>query len=91
MRFRWFRMTKMLNVNIDTSGIDATEAKEWVNELANVYADMQISDVNVSGNKISFKAGFSGMDDTEPDDVKMKIEEYLTMNETFQAKSINVR
>jgi len=84
-------MTKMLNVNIDTSGIDASEAKEWVNELANVYADMQISDVNVSGNKISFKAGFSGMDDTEPDDIKMKIEEYLTMNETFHAKSINVR
>jgi hypothetical protein len=52
---------------------------------------MQISDVNVSGNKISFKAGFSGMEDTEPDDIKMKIEEYLTMNESFQAKSINVR
>lgn len=84
-------MTKMLNVNIETAGIDANEAKEWVNELANVYADMQVSDVNVSGNKISFKAGFSGMDDTEPDDIKMKLEEYLVMNETFQAKSINVR
>lgn len=84
-------MTKMLSVNIDTSGVDQTEAKDWVNELANVYADMQISDVNVSGNKISFKAGFSGMEDTEPDDVKMKIEEYLTMNEAFQAKNINVR
>ena len=84
-------MTKMLNVNIDTSGIDANEAKEWVNELANVYADMQISDVNVSGNKISFKAGFSGMDDTEPDDIKMKIEEYLTMNEAFQVKDLSVR
>jgi hypothetical protein len=81
----------MLSVNIDTSGIDATEAKEWVNELANVYADMEISDVNVSGNKISFKAGFSGMDDTEPEDIKMKLDEYLTMNETFKAKSINVR
>jgi hypothetical protein len=81
----------MLTVNIDTNGIDANEAKEWVNELANVYADMQISDVNVSGNKISFKAGFSGMDDTEPDDIKMKIEEYLTMNESFHAKSINVK
>jgi hypothetical protein len=81
----------MLSVNIDTSGIDANEAKEWVNELANVYADMQISDVNVSGNKISFKAGFSGMEDTEPDDIKMRMEEYLTMNESFQAKSINVR
>jgi hypothetical protein len=84
-------MTKMLSVNIDTSGIDANEAKEWVNELANVYADMQISDVNVSGNKISFKAGFSGMEDTEPDDIKMRMEEYLTMNESFKAKSINVR
>jgi len=84
-------MTKMLSVNIDTSGIDSGEAKEWVNELANVYADMEISDVNVSGNKISFKAGFSGMDDTGPDDIKMRMEEYLTMNEAFHAKSINVR
>jgi hypothetical protein len=84
-------MTKMLSVNIDTSGVDANEAKEWVNELANVYADMQISDVNVSGNKISFKAGFSGMEDTEPDDIKMGMEEYLTMNESFKANSINVR
>ena len=83
-------MTKMLSVNIDTSGVDQAEAKEWVNELANVYADMQISDINVSGNTISFKAGFSGMDDTEPDDVKMKIDEYLTMNEAFQAKNINI-
>lgn len=84
-------MTKMLNVNIDTSGVDSNEAKEWVSELANVYADMQISDVNVSGNKISFKAGFSGMEDTEPDDIKMKIDEYLTMNEAFQAKNINIQ
>lgn len=83
-------MTKMLSVNIDTSGVDSAEAKEWVSELANVYADMQISDVNVSGNKISFKAGFSGMDDTQPDDIKMKIDEYLTMNEAFQAKNINI-
>lgn len=84
-------MTKMLNVNIDTSGVDANEAKEWANELANVYADMQIDDVNVSGSKVSFKAGLQGMDDTEPDDIKTKIEEYLTMNEAFEAKSINVK
>ena len=84
-------MTKMLGVNIDTSGVDSAEAQEWVNELANVYADMEIEDVNVSGNKISFKAGFSGMDDTEPDDIKMKLEEYLTMNEAFQVKDLSVR
>ena len=84
-------MTKMLTVNIDTSGVDQNEAPEWVNEMANVYADMEIEDVKVSGNKISFKAGFSGMDDTDPDDVKMKVDEYLTMNEAFQANSVNVK
>ena len=83
-------MTKMLNVNIDTNGIDTQEAKDWVTELSNVYADMEIEDVNVSGNKISFKAGSSGMDDTEPDDIKMKIQEYLSMNEAFEAKNISV-
>jgi hypothetical protein len=81
----------MLNVNIDTSGVDANEAKEWVNELANVYADMQVDDINVSGSKVSFKAGLQGMDDTPAEDIKTKIEEYLTMNEAFQAKSIDVR
>ena len=40
--------------------------------------------------RISFKAGFQGMDDTEPDDIKNKLQEYLTMNEAFQANSINV-
>jgi hypothetical protein len=84
-------MTKMLTVNIDTSGVDQNEGTEWVNEMANVYADMEIEDVKVSGNKISFKAGFSGMDDTDPDDVKMKVEEYLTMNEAFQANNVNVK
>jgi hypothetical protein len=73
-------------VNIDTSGVDQNEATEWVNEMANVYADMEIENVEVSGNKISFQAGFSGMEDTDPDDIKMKIEEYLTMNEAFQVK-----
>ncbi len=84
-------MTKMLTVNIETGGVNENEAKEWVNELTNVYADMEIEDVNVSGNKISFKAGFSGMDDVEPDDVKMKIDEYLTMNEAFEAKSVSIK
>lgn len=80
----------MLNVNIDTEGIDSQEAKDWVTELTNVYADMEVDNVNVSGNKISFKAGLSGMDDTDPDDIKMKIEEYVSMNEAFQAKNISV-
>ena len=83
-------MTKMFNVNIDAEGFDTNEAQEWVNELANVYADMEVSDVNISGNKISFKAGFSGMDDTTEDDIRMKLDEYMTMHELFQAKNISV-
>ncbi|MGA7367744.1 MAG: hypothetical protein WBX01_01345 [Nitrososphaeraceae archaeon] len=84
-------MTKMLTVNIETGGVNENEAKEWVTELTNVYADMEIEAVNVSSNKISFKAGFSGMEDTGPDDVKMKIDEYLTMNEAFEAKSVSIQ
>ncbi|MFZ0555189.1 MAG: hypothetical protein WBL68_09365 [Nitrososphaeraceae archaeon] len=83
-------MTKMLTVNIETGGVNENEAKEWVTELTNVYADMEIEDVNVSGNKISFKAGLSGMEDTEPEDLKMKVDEYLQMNEAFEAKSVSI-
>ena len=83
-------MTKIYNVNIVAEGFDKNEAQEWVNEMGNVYADMEVSDVNVSGNKISFKAGFSGMDDTTEDDIRMKLDEYLTMHELFQPKNVSV-
>jgi hypothetical protein len=80
----------MCKVAIETNGLNQDEGKAWVDELANIYADMEIENVNVSGNKISFDAGFSGMDDTAPDDIKMRLDEYLTMNEAFETKSINV-
>ncbi|MGI0045966.1 MAG: hypothetical protein ACREBB_02075 [Nitrosotalea sp.] len=82
-------MTKMISVNIETPRLEKLQAKEWVDELTNVYADMEIKDINISENKISFKVGFSGMDDTESDDIKMKIEEYLSMNEMIEARSIS--
>jgi hypothetical protein len=84
-------MTKMCNVTIDTNGINQEEASAWAQELANVYADMEIDNIKVSGNKISFAAGFSGMDDTPPEDIKMRLDEYLTMNEAFQTKSVSVQ
>lgn len=80
----------MCKVAIETNGLNQEEGKAWVDELGNIYADMEIENVSVSGNKISFDAGFSGMDDTQPDDIKMRLDEYLTMNEAFQTKSINV-
>ena len=81
----------MLNVTIDTNGINQEEASAWAQELANVYADMEIDNIKVSGNKISFTAGFSGMDDTQPEDIKTRLDEYLTMNEAFQTKSVSVQ
>jgi hypothetical protein len=80
----------MCKVAIETNGVNQEEGKAWVDELGNIYADMEIENVSVSGNKISFDAGFSGMEDTQPDDIKMRLDEYLTMNEAFQTKSINV-
>lgn len=84
-------MTKMLNVTIDTNGINQEEASAWAQELANVYADMEIDNIKVSGNKISFSTGFSGMDDTPAEDIKMRLDEYLTMNEAFQTKTVTVQ
>jgi hypothetical protein len=83
-------MTKMFNVNIDTEGLNESEAQEWINELANVYADMEVSDPNISGNKISFKTGMSGMDDTNADDIRMKLDEYIMMHEQFKVTNISV-
>ena len=80
----------MCKVAIEANGLNQEEGKAWVDELANIYADMEIENVSVSGNKITFYAGFSGMDDTQPDDIKMRLDEYLTMNEAFQTKSIKV-
>ena len=80
----------MCKVSIEANGLNQEEGKAWVDELANIYADMEIENVSVSGNKITFDAGFSGMDDTQPDDIKMRLDEYLTMNEAFETKSINV-
>ena len=79
-------MTTMIQVNLEVGNVESAE--EWANEIVNVYADMEISDVNISGNKISFKAGLSGMDDITGDDIKLKIDEYATMSDA-QIKSIS--
>lgn len=81
---------KFHHVTIDTSGINTEEAIQWAKQLQDVYSDMEIDNVSVSGNQISFDAGFSNIDDADADDIKMRIDEYLTMNEAFVTKSINV-
>ncbi|MER5174171.1 MAG: hypothetical protein ABJB73_00095 [Candidatus Nitrosocosmicus sp.] len=83
-------MTKMFNVTIDTEGVNADEAQAWTEELANVYADMEVSDIKITGNKINFKTGLSGMDDTNADDIRMKLDEYKEMHEQFKINNISV-
>ena len=81
--------TKMIVVNLKVSNVDPQEGEAWVNEIVNVYADMEVSEINASNNSISFKAGFSGMDDTTPADIELKINEYITMNEAFPVQDIS--
>ncbi len=80
--------TKMINVSIKVENVDPQEGKDWVNEIANIYADMEVSGIKATSNSISFQAGFSGMNDTTPDDIKLKIDEYITMNEAFAVQSV---
>ena len=82
-------MTKMIQVNLETGNIDMDEAQAWVDEITNVYADMEVFGINISRNKVSFQTSFSGMDDTVSEDIKQTIDEYITMTETLQIKSIS--
>ena len=50
----------MFNVNIDSRRFDENEAQEWVNELANVYADMEVSDQMFQETKSVLKLAFQG-------------------------------
>ena len=79
----------MINVNISVANIDPSVGEEWANEIVNIYADMEVSDVRATNNSISFKAGLSGMNDTTPDDIRLKIDEYITMNEAFSVQNIS--
>jgi tetratricopeptide (TPR) repeat protein len=77
--------TKML-----TATIASTNTYSIPDELTRVYADMEIEEVNISTDKISFKVGFSGRTDTTPYEIGSRIEEYLITNEGIQVTNISV-
>jgi len=84
-------MTKMMKVELDVENVNTDQAKYWVDEIANQYADLVVENVNISGNKVAFDIGSPSMDDLSADDVKFRIEEYLTMNEQpFKLKNLKV-
>lgn len=84
-------MTKMIRVELDVENVNTDQAKYWVGEIANQYADLVVDNVNISGNKVTFSIGSPSMDDLSAGDIKFRIEEYLTMNEQpFKLKNLTV-
>ena len=84
-------MTKMMKVEIDVDNVNGDQAKYWVDEIANQYADLVIDNVNISGNKVAFSIGSPSMDDLTAADIKFRLEEYLTMNEQpFKLNNLKV-
>ena len=72
-----FKPTK---IELHVSNVRMAEAKYWVNEIANQYADFVISNVNIGSDKISFDIGSPSMEDITPKDIEFRIKEYLEMN-----------
>ena len=84
-------MTKMIEVEMDVDNVNADQAKYWVDEIANQYADLVVDNVNISGNKVAFNVGSPSMDDLTAADIKFRLEEYLTMNEQpFKLNNLKV-
>ncbi len=83
---------KPVNVEIDVANVKTDEAKYYINEIANQYADLVLANVSIGSNKISFDVGSPSMKDLTAKDIKFRIEEFLTMNvPPFDLKNLNVR
>ncbi len=75
---------KVLNVNMD-------QAKYWVTELTNQYADLVIENAKIGSDKITFDVGSPSMNDLTAQDIKFRINEYITMNVApFQVREVRV-
>ena len=82
---------KPLKVEMKVSNMNQGEVHYWINEIANQYADLVVSNVNTGSDKISFDIGSPSMEDLKAEDIRFRIEEYLTMNiPPFQLKELKV-
>jgi len=83
---------KPVKVEMDVSDVKTDETKYYVNEIANQYADLVLSNVNISSNRIAFDIGSPSMEDLTAKDIKFRIEEFLTMNvPPFNLKNLKVQ
>ena len=73
--------TKAVRVEIDVSNVsNMDQARAYIEELQNQYADLTVANINVSSNKITFDVGSPGMEDLSPSDIKFRVEEFINMN-----------
>lgn len=83
---------KPVKVEMQVANVKKDQVHYWVNEIANQYADFVISNVNIGGDKVSFDIGSPSMEDLTAEDIKFRIDEYLTMNiPPFDLKELKVR
>ena len=82
---------KPVKVEMKVANVNKDQVHYWINEIANQYADLVITNVNAGSDKISFDIGSPSMEDLSAQDIKFRIEEYLTMNiPPFELKELKV-
>ena len=80
-----------VKVELKVSDVDMEQAKYWVTELTNQYADLVIENAKIGSDKITFDVGSPSMSDLTAQDIKFRINEYITMNVApFQVKEVRV-
>jgi hypothetical protein len=82
---------KPVRVELQVSDVKATEARYWVNELTNQYADLVVTNVEIKPDKVMFEVGSPSMEDLTAADIKFRINEYLSMNiPPFECRQVRV-
>ena len=82
---------KSVKIDLDVSDLKGAEIRYWINELTNQYADLVVTNVQIKPEKVIFDVGSPSMEDLTEDDIKFRINEYLTMNiPPFELKQMRV-
>ena len=82
---------KSIAVELQVSDVKVTETRYWINELTNQYADLVVTNVEIKPDRITFNIGSPSMEDLTADDIKFRIDEYLTMNiSPFECKQVRI-
>lgn len=83
---------KPVKVEMKVSNVNKDQVHYWVNEISNQYADLVLTNVNIGGDKISFDIGSPSMTDLTAEDIKFRINEYMTMNvPPFELRELKVQ